>query len=134
MEKFEIMPHTADLEIRVWGEDRKELFLNAFLAMSEALKAEAEEGGVKRRIKIKSSDFESLLVDFLSEVLYLVQAKGEIYKKIIFQKFSEKEIEAEIFGKKAERFGEDIKAVTYHNLNIRQKEDGIWEATILFDV
>jgi len=33
-----------------------------------------------------------------------------------------------------ERFNEDIKAVTYHQLDARQREDSTWEATILFDI
>jgi len=73
-------------------------------------------------------------VDFLSEVLYLIQTQREVYSDVKFKKFSDTEIEAELIGQKVERFEEDIKAVTYHNLEIRQKEDGSWEATILFDI
>ncbi len=51
-----------------------------------------------------------------------------------FKKFSDNELEAEIFGQKVERFGEDIKAVTYHDLEIHQNTEGEWEATVLFDI
>jgi len=64
----------------------------------------------------------------------LVQVNKEIYINVEFNKFSDNEIEAELSGQKVERFGEDIKAVTYHNLDVHQKEDDNWEATILFDV
>ena len=43
------------------------------------------------------------------------------------------EIEGELIGQKVKRFGEDIKAVTHHDLDIQQ-EDGIWRATVLFDI
>ncbi|MCX6759028.1 MAG: archease [Candidatus Nealsonbacteria bacterium] len=45
-----------------------------------------------------------------------------------------RELEGELIGQKVERFGEDIKAVTYHDLDIYQKEDGTWEAVVLFDI
>jgi len=131
---YEILEHKADLKIRVFGKTKKELFLNAVLAMGESLKPNGKSSIVDRKIKVKSGNLETLLVDFLSEVLYLVQVNKEIYINVEFNKFSDNEIETELSGQKVERFGEDIKAVTYHNLDVRQKEDDNWEATILFDV
>ena len=136
MEKFEILEHKADLKIRAFGKTKEELFLNMFLGMEESMRAELKkpEEKTKRKIKIKSLDLPALLVDFLSEVLYLNQVNKEIYNDVKFTKFSDTEIEGELFGRKVERFGEDIKAVTYHGLDIRQEEDGGWEATVLFDI
>ena len=134
--KYEILEHTADLKIRALGKTKEELFLNALFAMQDNLKPEIKKPREKtaREIKIKSLDSPALLVDFLSEVLYLIQVNKEIYSNIKFKKFSNVEIEAEFFGKKVERFGEDIKAVTYHSLDVHQKKDGTWEATVLFDI
>jgi len=136
MKKFEILEHKADLMIRAFGKKKEELFLNMLLAMGESMRSEAEraEEKIKREIKVKALDLNSLLVDFLSEVLYLTQVNKEIYNDIKFKKFTDIEIEAELSGQKVERFGEDIKAVTYHNLDIHQRKDGIWEATVLFDI
>lgn len=135
MEKYKILEHTADLKIEVYGETKKELFSNALLAMTNGFRPRIrnKESGI-RNIRIKSSDLEILLVDFLSEALYLIQTNREIYNKVDFKKFSDTELEAELFGQKVEKFDEDIKAVTYHDLNIRQKKDGFWTATILFDI
>jgi len=152
MEKYEILEHKADLKIRAFGKTKEELFLNMLIGMSESMKPEARrpEGKIKREVKIKSLDLPALLVDFLSEALYLSQVNREVYFNVKFRKLFDnegeedksssspfataREIEAELIGQKVERFGEDIKAVTYHSLNIRQREDGIWEATILFDI
>ena len=76
----------------------------------------------------------SLLVDFLSEVLYLSEVNWEVYQKIQFKKFTEKEIEGILSGKKLKGIGVIVKGVTYHDLDIRQKKDGTWEATVLFDI
>lgn len=134
MKKYEILEHKADLKIGVFGEDKKELFRNALIAMSSALRAKTKSLGPGRDIKIKSLNLETLLVDFLSEVLYLIQVNKEIYANIKFKKFSDTEIKGRLSGQKVERFGEDIKGVTYHDLGIHQKKDGTWQATILFDI
>ena len=134
MKKYEILEHKADLKIRAFGKTKEEVFLNMLLAMTENQRPEILPEKVKKEIKISSPELSSLLVDFLSEALYLTQVNKEIYNNVKYKKFTDTELKAELIGQKVERFGEDIKAVTYHNLNIRQREDGIWEATILFDI
>jgi len=135
MKKFEILPHRADLKIKTFGEDKKELFLNMLSAMTKSQKPEIKiTKKVKRKIKINSPDLLTLLVDFLSEALCLGQVNKEVYSNVNFKKFTDRKIEGELTGQKVERFGEDIKAVTYHNLEVRQKKDKNWEAIVLFDV
>ncbi len=103
--------------------------------MQSALRAKVKSQKSKIKIiKVKSLDLGALLVDFLSEILYQIQINKEIYSKINFKKFTDTDLEVGIFGQKVERFGEDIKAVTYHQLDIHQKKDKTWEATVLFDV
>ena len=150
--KYEILEHKADLKIRAFGKTKEELFLNMLSGMSENMKPELQKPGEKTKSKIKLSSFgfQALLVDFLSEVLYLSQVNKEVYNKVEFREFSETEgkedksssspftaaweIDGEIFGQKVERFSEDIKAVTHHDLNIQQNPEGIWEATVIFDI
>jgi len=134
MKKYEILEHKADLKIRTFGKQKEEMFLNMLLAMTESQKAITLPEKVTREIKVNSSDLPSLLVGFLSEALYLSQVNREVYHNVKFKTFSDTEIKGEISGQKVERFGEDIKAVTWHSLDVHQKEDGIWEATVLFDV
>jgi SHS2 domain-containing protein len=135
MKKYEVLEHKADLEIRTFGKTKKELFLNMLLAMAKSQKPEIKTSQkVKREIRVKSIDLEALLVDFLNEVLYLTQVNKETYEEVKFQKFTSLELEGELRGFKVERFGEDIKGVTYHDLDIHQKKDGTWQATVLFDI
>jgi len=136
MKKFEILPHIADFKIKSFGKTKEGLFLNSLLGMIEGLKPEIKKpkNEIKRKIKIKSPDSAALLVDFLNEVLYLTQTEKAIFKNIEFEKFSETELKAQLFGQKVKRFNEDIKAVTYHSLDIHQKENKTWEATVLFDI
>ncbi|PIP24320.1 MAG: hypothetical protein COS25_02355 [Candidatus Nealsonbacteria bacterium CG02_land_8_20_14_3_00_37_10] len=134
MKKYEILEHKADLKIRAFGKDLKELFENAMIGMFESAKYEGGGRKIKKEIKVSSLDLLSLLVDFLSEALYQSQINKEIYNDIKFTKLIDTELEAELIGQKVERFGEDIKAVTYHNLEIKQNKNKIWEGTVLFDI
>lgn len=135
MKKFEILEHKADLKIRVFGRTKEDLFKNAVLAMTSGLRPKIKNQRAKiKNIKIESTNLETLLVDFLSEVLYLTQVNKEVYNNVAFLQFADSALEAELQGEKIERFSEDIKAVTYHGLELRQTENGIWQATILFDV
>lgn len=135
MEKYEVLEHKADFKIRAFGRTKEELFENALLGMEDVLRAKlGPQNSEVRSVKIKSFDIDSLLVDFLSECLYLIQMKKEAYSKVKFVKFSDTELEAELFGKIAERFEEDIKAVTHHQLEVKQEDDGSWEAVVLFDI
>jgi len=132
--KYEILEHKADLKIRAIGKDLKELFLNSMIGMFESAKYEGKGKEMKREIKISSSDLPSLLVDFLSESLYLCEINKEVYHQIQFKNLTEKKLGGTLTGKKLERMGVQIKGVTYHDLDIRQRKDGIWQATILFDI
>jgi len=140
VKKYEILEHRADLKIRAFGEDLKELFENVMVGMFESVKyepafAEATAGKeIKREIKISSLDLPSLLVDFLSEVLYFCEANKEVYHKVLFKNLTEKELEGILIGKKLERIGVQIKGVTYHDLDIHQRKDGTREAAVLFDI
>ena len=136
MKKYEILEHKADLKIRAFGKDKPELFSNALGGMSESMKAEVKkpEKKFKREIKIKSADLPSLLVDFLSEALYLSQVQKEIYFDIIFKRLTSQELKGELIGQKIIRLNEDIKGVTYHELEVKQNKDGSWQATMLFDI
>ena len=142
MKQYEILEHPADLKIRALGKTKEELFLNMMKGMTDGLRPETKSQASEiKNIKIMSPDLGALLVDFLSEILYLIQINKEIYHNINFKKLSDPstssgqaELEGELIGQKVERFGEDIKAVTYHGLDIHREKNGSWEATVLFDI
>jgi len=130
---FEILDHSSDIRIKAFGDTKEELFLNAMEGMNAVLKPDLLKKTTNRRVVVNSFDLNALLVDFLSEVLYLSQVNKEIYIDVVFNKFSDKELEGELKGNKVESFSEDIKGVTYHDLKIEQK-NGSYEAVILFDI
>lgn len=136
MEGYEVLEHTGDVKIKAYGSTKGELFENAMLGMVSLLmpKLKTKNEKVKKTIKVISTDLNALLVDFLSEVNYLRQVNREVYEKVNFITFSDRELKAELEGSKVEEFGEDIKAVTFHDLDIHQNPQGVWETIIVFDV
>ncbi len=132
-QKFKILPHTADTKIRVFGNTKQELFLNAVKGMTAILKFSGKGKSVCRKIEVNSLDLNALLIDFLNEVLYLTETNREVYNDIKFKNFSDSQLQGELEGNKIESFGEDIKAATYHDVEIKKKNN-IYQVDILFDV
>jgi SHS2 domain-containing protein len=144
---FEIIPHTADLKIRVYGKTLEELFTHALIGMFQATRPIAPECRydeherlvcprlpITRDIGVNSPDIESLLVDFLSDALYLSDVHNEAYLKVIIDSLSNNRMIARVQGVGINGFDEsEIKAVTYHDLKIIQK-DGVWQTDIVFDI
>lgn len=141
---YEILEHKADIKIKVFGKTMEELYKNAVGAMAsilcQASSVKRQDSKISKILVVKSADREILLVDFLNDVLGESQINQAVYPEAKFIDFHPEGIQgfsylkAEIIGYPIERFDEDIKAVTYHDLSIRQNENSIWEATILFDV
>ncbi|MEX0849293.1 MAG: archease [Candidatus Dependentiae bacterium] len=146
MKIFEQLPHTADIKIRVFGSTKKELFKHALIGMFQVIgpyaKGCTKEGDFlvcpnlpkKHAIDIDSPDTESLLVDFLSDALWFSDVYNEAYLSADIHELSDTHIKAAIYG--VEVIGFDVvemKAVTYHDLYIKQIDD-IWQAEIVFDI
>jgi len=141
---YEVLEHVGDAKIRAFGKTKEELFLHAMLGMNALLKPRItnRESRIKRAIHITSTDTNALLVDFLSEVNYLREVHGEVYDKARFTRFSDTPsanseqvgLEGELEGVRVEGFGEDIKAVTFHDLDIHKNRKGLWETVVVFDI
>ena len=146
MMDFEILPHTADIKIRAYGTTKKELFRNALIGMFQAIHPIAPECSVendrvvcrslpeRHEVELKASDIESLLVDFLSEALYLSDVYNQAYLDTIIHECTDTHIAATLCGVNVTGFEVvEIKAVTYHELHIQQ-HNGVWQVDIVFDI
>jgi SHS2 domain-containing protein len=144
MKTYEIIEHTADLGMRVYGRDLNALFLNAaqamFEIMVEVIKKESifhKEERKKFLVHKQGSNIEEIFVAWLSELLYLFSIEGLIMEKADIEKLDENSIQAEvkgrIFSPDFYRVKTEIKAVTYHELEVKQTDQG-YEAQVIFDV
>ncbi len=130
---FEEIPHTADWSLRVWAEDLPRLFSEAARGLNALAGTQFTPGPpVEHRLKLSAPDLESLLVNFLSELLFI----GE-QEKLAFHEFRinihGSELEVVMAGTPVLSIDKAIKAVTYHNLHIIKTSEG-FETEIVFDV
>lgn len=132
---FEEIEHTADWALRVRGRDLAELLLNAARGMVSLVVADpaAIPTNVKRQVELASIDPESLLVDWLSELVFWAETEGVIFHQFDLQAVTSTSLQATVHGGQAPDLKKHIKAVTYHNLEIVETEYGL-EVTVVFDV
>lgn len=130
---YEEVDHTADIALRVWAEDYQTLLAQAANGLYDLMGITPVPGSeVERQFSLTQETLETILVDFLSELLYLSEEAGCVFKNFSFaEKDSEYIVQAA--GQEIRSQDRDIKAVTFHDLNIEKTDDG-FEATITFDV
>jgi SHS2 domain-containing protein len=135
MFRFEEIEHTADVALRVQGSDLKELLKNAALGMAHLIceKTFLSDDHAEQHVEIRADDAEGLLVDWLTELVFLVEVQSFVFQRVEIQTISETYIKATVYGKIARKLKVHIKAVTYHNLEIVKTENGL-EATVVFDI
>jgi SHS2 domain-containing protein len=139
MDKFEIIPHTSDVRLKVTGMGLGELFLNSLEGMNSIINGIRKQSGpsthkINDEIETFADDASLLLVDFLSGILTLTHTKKVIFDDVKFSSLNENYFKAEISGFPVDGFDEDIKAVTYGETNIIKNIDGYYETIILFDI
>jgi SHS2 domain-containing protein len=133
--RFHVLSHTANLKLKVYGEDLQGLFRNALRGMFESIEPHYVKKAIPhiRHITISAHDVESLLVSFLAEALYLSDVHNEVYEKVSFDTFHSNELKATLYGMPVSSLKKEIKAITYHELEIKKVTDH-FEAIIVFDL
>jgi len=132
---YKILEHTADARIYVDGKDLAELFESAIAGMMEMYEPEGiQKETADREVFVESDNQNYLLIDFLNEILILVNRHKEIYTIKKFKKISNNEVEVILSGRRANHFNKDIKAATYHEANIQKNDEGLLETNIVFDI
>ena len=133
MDRYEEIEHTADWAFRAYGSTLQELYENAAYALFALEGALDTPSAFTREIQVQGIDREALLVNWLSELLFLQETKRETYQKFHITNLSDTTLDATAHGARTQPITKFIKAVTYHDLNIEQTEKG-WQATIVVDV
>jgi SHS2 domain-containing protein len=134
---FEFIDHTADAGIRLEAPTLEDLFATAGLAFTELVTSvDSVDCRVERRFKLEEDDMETLLVSWLQELLYLLDTEDLVFSR--FQvKLHDFSLEAtawgEVFDPKIHTMKTEIKAVTFHQLEVAKTNQG-WQAQVIFDI
>ncbi len=143
MQKYRFLEDVAiaDIAFEAYGKNLNELFTNAALALF-VMQADLKTVNQKRswKIKLKNSEIDKLLFDFLNELIFLKDRDYSIFSKIklkITEKDKTYHLEAEVWGEKINpgkhKLGNDVKAVTMHMFEVK-KEKGKWKARVVVDI
>ncbi len=141
MEGFRFINHTADIAVEVYAESVEKLFY----AASEAWKSSVLENTVsdspfELHIELEAKTIEELLVDFLSELNFILFARRLVFSKIkhlVIENNSDLSLKSVIyfedFNPSKHTLKAEIKAVTFHQVNM--KFDGkLYRTKLVFDI
>jgi SHS2 domain-containing protein len=138
MEKdFEILDHTADVGIIAYGADLSQAFANAARGLFSLItELDDVQEILHRDIELTASDEESLLVEWLNELVYQFDTEGIIFKRFDIIQLENTQLKARGYGEKVDsskhKLKTGVKAATYHMLKI-DKGDGC-RVQVLFDI
>ena len=136
LKKFKFLEHTADVKFQAFGKNSEEVFENSALALKESISGKIKIKEDKNKlIKAKGKDFESLLYNFLEEIIYLLDAENFLISKIKEIKIKDFKLSAKISGDKASNynFTNEVKAVTYNDMFV-EKKGKRWVSQVVLDV
>jgi riboflavin kinase / FMN adenylyltransferase len=128
------LEHTADLQIRVRGACMADLLRRAAGGMFSLMRGQTSSDArdIEREVQLEASDRESLLVDWLNELLYLSSKHHEVYDAYALEA-NDRSVSATLCGTDGWSPRREIKAATFHDLAVNV-HGSQWEARITFDV
>ena len=135
MKKYEFIDHTADIGVRAYGKNLSEAFENVAIGMFDVISDTAKIDKIGEYvIELEADNIEQLLVDWLSELLYIHETKNVLLSGFKV-KLDKNKLRARVYGegldKKKHPIKSEIKAVTYHILEVNEKEGYV---QVLFDI
>lgn len=138
MEPFRILEHTADVGFEAFGATREEVFANAARALIHLFAdLDSIEAREEVTVRVEASDPPGLLVNWLSEILYLVDAESWLFSDFVVRSLEDTRLHALARGEKFDpsRHGAKLllKAITYHQLVLEQTASG-WRAQVYVDI
>jgi SHS2 domain-containing protein len=136
MKSYEFFDHTADVGIKAYGETIEEAFENAAQGMFDLITDHSQIDSIGQYdILLEASDIEQLVVDWLSELLFLHSAKNLVFGSFrvhLTNTSLSATVRGENLSSSKHKMGVEIKAVTYHMLEVHKGKPCIVQ--VLFDI
>jgi SHS2 domain-containing protein len=133
---FVEVSHTADVKIRATAPTLEILFSEAFAALMQVLYGPDRKDGMKREIVLETEDHESLLREFLSEVLFIAEVDGLVFCQAVVHidgGHLVAVLDGEPFDRRRHALGTEVKGISYSGLSITRDANG-YMLDIVFDV
>jgi SHS2 domain-containing protein len=133
---FEEISHTADIKIRVRAPTLEALFSETFNALMQVMYGTERRGGIIKEIQVESPDNESLLLDFLSEVLFVSEVESLVFFNASISIHGSRltaVVSGEQFNPIRHSGGSEVKGISYSGFSIIHDANG-YMLDIIFDV
>ncbi len=135
---YEVFEHTADVGLRVRADSVEDLFADAAAGLLSLMVANPEsvEGVLERTIEVQSDAIDLLLFDWLSELLFVFESDGLLLSQFeigVTGTTLVAKCRGELMNLGKHRMDHEVKAVTYHQLQVEQI-DGSWVAEVILDI
>ncbi len=135
---WEELDHPADILLRIRGTSLEDLLVNAARGLIETIVAtDSVEPSTSTDIQVEGYDAESLLVRWLEEIHFRFDADAFVPADVEVVELTNTSVRGVLHGEHLDRsrheLRNDIKAVTWHQLEIVEKGEGL-EVTVLFDI
>lgn len=137
---YQIIDHTADVGIRVEAATQGELFVSAAEAMFDLMFSQKRSfiPTIDVPIEINAPAADQLMVRWLQELLFVFESRRLVFSKFWIDEISDTMLRGAAKGIKFDSTRHthklDIKAVTYHHIEVRMSGDGSWHASVIFDI
>lgn len=132
---FDILEHTADVGVRSWGPSLEEAFRQSTLGLLDIIGVWRPGSGERVPIEVEGRDPGALLVDWLSEVLYLQEVRDPVITAVEVTAVREGRASGwvELDERPRDIEGTAVKAITFHQLDV-SRTDGGWSTTVYVDI
>ena len=135
---FKLFGTTADVGVESAGKDLKQAFEEQAAGMFSIMTdLESVEPKISFDVEATGNDLESLLVAWLNELLFIYDAKKVFLGSFDIKSFEEGRVKAEVRGEEIDParhpLKTEVKAVTYHMLEVRQS-DGGYATRVVYDI
>ena len=138
---FEYLDHTADIQIHAWGDSLAAAFASCALGMYNYITplSGVRAGGEEREVEVRGHDLDSLLFNFLDELLFLFCTEFFVARELEVTALDQDSWSltargrGEIFSRDTHVAGTEVKAITYSAMQILQVE-GKAEVFVIVDI
>jgi SHS2 domain-containing protein len=124
--------HVGEIELELEAADEAGLFEAALDAFAELVSTGAGGEPVRREIELGANEDALLLVDWLSELVFLAEVERLVPDRVADLELADGRLRATIAGRRADP-RHLVKAVTLSNLELAE-EGGIWHGRVVLDV
>ena len=130
--------HTADVGLAAQGDTLGELLEALAEALADIICPRGQvQPAQRRQIAVRAEDVEALAVDFLTEVLAMMQTAHFVVASVVVRDANDSGAAAEVVGEPYDparhELHAEVKGITYHQLHVARDGDH-WTGRVILDI